>query len=106
VGPPPIVVVVVPVTIVVVVLPGSEVLVVDPSTRVDDVVVEPVGSQTHATQSQPGPQTSAPLGELASHSSPGSSTPLPHVTGTEVLVVVLVMVVVVVPSPPSLHSGG
>jgi len=66
-------------------------------------VVVVVGSQVHVPeQTSPGGQLKAPPGELASHSSPGSRTPLPHVPGC---VVVVVEVVVVVDGAP-LHSVG
>jgi hypothetical protein len=80
-----------------------------------DVVVETGSHVQPAVHCSPAGHTSAPDGELASHSSPASRTPLPHVGGIEVVlvdapgvVVVLLDVlgaVVVVP-PPALHSGG
>jgi hypothetical protein len=81
---------------------------------VDTVVVVVVGP-THvhaAVQVSPGGQRSAPDGELKSHGSPGSTTPLPHVDKMVVVVVPATVVVVVrvvdvvVVGPATLHSGG
>jgi hypothetical protein len=64
------------------------------------VVVPPPLTHRHAAlQVNPGGHENAPPGELASHSSPGSSLPLPQSDDET-------MVVVVVPDITPLHSGG
>jgi hypothetical protein len=78
-------------------------LVVD--VEVVGVVVVATGSHVQpGVHCSPAGQTRAPEGELVSHSSPASRTPLPQVGGVVVVLVVLVGVVVV--EPPALHSGG
>jgi hypothetical protein len=74
-----------------------------PGTVVDDVlgvgvvVVVVVDSHVHAPEhTSPGAHVNAPVGELASHGSPASTTPFPHVPATVVVVVDDDVVVVVV----------
>jgi hypothetical protein len=84
-----------------VVVVGSTVVVVGSTVElvvvVGSTVVLVVGGGTHvhsAEQVSPGVQVKAPVGEDASHGSPGSTTPLPQLPGAVVVVVLLVVVVV------------
>ncbi len=88
--------------------PGPVVLVVEElvvdELLVDELVVE-TGSQVHTDeQTSPGAHVNAPVGELGSHGSLGSTTPFPHNPGPVVVVVDDVVTVVVEVAP--LHSGG
>jgi hypothetical protein len=59
------------------------------------VVVGTVSHVHAAVHCSPGPHRSAPDGELGSHASSGSTTPLPHSGGAVVVVVVVVVASVV-----------